>query len=258
MTEYQSVASVDPFSKDPRQSAAIPAPPGLGVDETTREFAREVPDLLPRFGLVTPWAVRRGDTQWVELTQPQDQNLELFRISDVALAQIFKQLYGLELPYLAVLTKNAPTQTEMQQAFEGATYAYLETHGVYAQTDKQLNPRVFYLHWLRRQAAGEGGKLSPERAAQRIGGTFLFAQQVPAAETSLRPAPMVSFADAQLKAAIKRLPPSGVPTQSLWLQQVGRLGDVPAAPAAAAPDYITPALVAGVGAVGAFLLLRGK
>jgi hypothetical protein len=260
MNGYQTVAVADPFQKDPRQSAPIPAPPGYDVDDTTRELAREAPDYLPRFGLVTLWALRRGDVEWMQLNQPQETNIELFRVSDVLLGQLFRQAYGLELPYLAVLTKRALTQTELKQAFEGTPYTYLQTNGIYAQTDKQMNPRAFYLHWLQRQGAGKGGKMSPERAAQQIGGTFLFAQQVPAAETSLRPPPQVNFADAQLKARIQRLPSTGIATQSLFISQVGGLGDTPAVNPAAPTqqNQVVPYVLVGAGALLTYLLLSAK
>lgn len=208
MELYTLNSTPDVLGHDAR-SDAVPAPPGYDVDGQVKELLRELPGQLKPFGLVTPWAVKHGDLQWEQLRQPTSMNIELYRITDADMRRIFTELFYLELPYIAFLTrKNIPVAI-LDQAFEGTPYEYFETHAVYPQTDKRDVPQILQLHWLRRRAAGDQARRFTGPVVESLGGVMLFAQQVPAARSSLRTAPVVTFADAlrsaQLTGAIASL-----------------------------------------------------
>jgi hypothetical protein len=183
---------------------AIPAPPGKDVPELVKELALDLPETLPKIGTLTPWALRSGDMRWSEVLQPAQLNFEVYGLSDAALAKIFRDHFSLELPYVAVLSKRAPMQAELERAFSGAPYEPDEVTAVYSQRDGSPVPEVYYLLWLRQRAPGWRGRGSTEKSAKAIGGLLVYACQVPVAGTTSRRLPVATFAEALQRQQVTR------------------------------------------------------
>lgn len=242
----------------------IPAPPGVTIPP---QLAAMVDLVLAQLhledlGLYSPWATRTSDVSWEEIRQPPDLNVAVAGFSDSLLLQSSTITMGQGIAFLAVLSDSLPLQSVVGTAFTGTAYSYYETQGVYRQSDTAAVPRISFLHWIQRRAAGDsaygGGSL--DAAAQRLGGRLVLAMQTPGQGTVMqRPAPALSFSMAlQQQLGIV---PTGTPSKLPGTSTIDP-GLVNAPPPAKKSSVLSSwflPVLAGVGvAAGTFALVRAK
>ena len=182
----------------------MPAPPGVEVSQTVQELARELPDMLPRLGVLTPWAVREGDLRWAPVVLPSAVNVEVFALNDALIKAIFQQHFGLELPYLGVIFGRTPLGYELDQAFSTTAYEPTLIQAVYNQADQAPTPRIVTLVWLQARRASAGRVSSLEQATRLLGGQLVFAQQVPVGTSTSRRLPTLPFGEALRAEKLRR------------------------------------------------------
>ncbi len=225
----------------PMDSVGVP----WGVSLST-QLAEMLGDLTGQLGLVeigvlTPWATRKSDLKWQEITKP-DTNIATFRIDDAGI-QAAQQtvLFGQRLPFVTVLTGQLQTTTELEQSLNGSMYELYETQAVYRQDDSEEVPNVLFLHWLRVLPEDQMPR-SPkglDKVASEMHGQLSYSQQVPVESTTLRAPPAVTFAQAFGVQEPDPLFQPTVMTSTPVMQQV------PSVPADLQPGQVTSANVGG-------------
>jgi hypothetical protein len=233
--------------------AMVPAPLGTSLGDMSAQgmLAEAAQALgLQAQGVYTPWATRAGDVSWDEIKRP-DTNIALFSITDAQVNKVAEITYGHPLPFVAVITRGPLTEQGVAQMWDGTAYRAYETQAVYRQDDAKDPPTIVFLHWGERIDLSDlprtTSPLQPRAGA--VGGSLVFAAQIPAQGTTVRAAPAVSFSDAlqsQLVASgpVPAPPPAMVPAQT--------------APVAARPNYGVPVAVGLGAAVLGFILWRKR
>jgi len=201
---YEQIQAIPVLAAD-ALSDVIPAPPGSDVPTTVKELAREVPPRLKWVATLTPWAIREGDVQWNPVRQPPAMNVEAYSLSDALLAKIGRELFTLELPFVAALFAKPPLLSELEGALMGVPYEVARVDAMYSQLDASAIPRPIYLVWF--QKVGTEAvryRNSIEKAVRWLGGHLVYAQQVPVSGTTKRPPPRVSFSEARVEHALAK------------------------------------------------------
>lgn len=189
----RSLGSTVPFE-------GIGAPFGVSLSNQLAELLRDITGqlALPEMGVLTPWATRKGDLQWTEISKP-DTNIATFRIDDAAIKEAQNTvLFGQRLPFLTVLTGQLQTTTELKSILDGSMYELFETQAVYRQDDQDAIPNILFLHWLRVLPEDQipRSSKSMNQVAGEMLGQLLYSQQVPVESSTTRAAPAITFAQA--------------------------------------------------------------
>lgn len=153
---------------------------------------------VPLFGMFTPWGkLVQAPTvigyDVVPLSGAPDTNIITFEFSVVA--QLLSSLGFGQPGFLAIVSSMPLSPQQVSAALSGTPYKlYDDGLGVYSQSDQGGVPAMWFLYWivLRDPGDTEGGSGGVGEAAQGLGATLTFAQQVPIEQTTARPAPQVS------------------------------------------------------------------
>lgn len=228
---------------------------------------------IPQAGIYTPWAEQSSDLVWNELAKPD------FNVATFSFAEVSKALaaFGVAQPgFVAILSKKPIPLGLAEAAYVGTPYKLFSGLAVYLQDSSTALPSLSFLYWgqLRDPGDGAGGNGSVDQAAASVGGTLVFATEVSASSTSVRPAPPVGTFQAAFEStfgtpvsvqtpggAAQPLPPPPAPLPSPGPSpSPGPAPPLPPAPPAP-PSQASMLPLIGVGLVGAvvgFFLMRGR
>lgn len=180
--------------------AGSPAPrgvslSGLAAESIWSEMAESL--RLRPAGIVTVWATRRGDMSW-DPHAIAETNICLYFLNDAAVRAAVEVAYGHPLPFVAIVTAEPMSETEVAEMWQGTAYTPYQTEAIFRQSDQQPVPTILFLHWGQRdESADAPQRLRPlTSAAADVFGQLMFASQVPAASTSSRDFPATPFPDA--------------------------------------------------------------
>lgn len=193
----------------------IPAPPGtsLGQMQAQGMFAELANALgLQALGIYTPWATRTGDTSWEEIRNT-DSNIVLWSLTDAQVRAVPEMTYGSPLPFVAIITKRPMTESEVAQMWSGTAYKSYETQAVYRQDDAKPVPTIAFLHWGENIDVSELPKqtLALEQKAAAVGGTLVFAAQIPSQGSTTRDLPAAPSFQAALESQLTAATPVTAP-----------------------------------------------
>lgn len=185
---------------DKGDPTGIPAPYGTTLPRMNAlHLFGEMPKALGlRFiDVLTPWAVRKGDTNWETVERP-GTNLRIWSVSTAALNRANEETFGHPVPFFALATPRQVPEALLAPAFSGSPYKYYETQAYYSQTDQSEPPRIWFLAWGERRdmADDEGGSKPIETIAAQIGGRPVYGLQVPRKGSTRSAGPATPFAQA--------------------------------------------------------------
>lgn len=195
--------------------------------------------------IFTPWGKLQQSTTpfgWsvAPLAGPADTNIVAFEMAEVA--DLLDSLGFVQPAFLAFLSSQPLSPPQVSAALAGTPYARSgDGIAVYAQADGAEVPKEYFLYWAGLRDPGDqtGGAGSVAVAAQSVGATLVFAQQVPRESTDQRPPPTASAYDA----AVAQYPQVFPPKQYSGAQPP----PPPAAPPGSAPSasasFVAPALI---------------
>jgi hypothetical protein len=237
-------------------------PFGVSLSNQLAEMLRDMTGELglAEMGVVTPWATRQSDIQWTEISKP-DTNIATFQIDDqkIKLAQD-TVLFGQRLPFLTVLTGRIQTTTELQDILDGSMYELFETQAVYRQDDPDPVPNILFLHWLRVLPEDQIPlRVKPMGdVAKEMSGQLLFSQQVSVESSTLRGAPVMTFAQAFGSQEPDPLGPAPVITTqpTTTTQPITTTQPAPTQSATQAGSLVLPIVVGVVSAVTTALFMK--
>lgn len=187
MRQRQRMKDIGPFFEVSAVGADFPGLPSAasGVDLSW---------LLanaPKIGVYTPWAVQQGDLSWEEVVTPST-NVALFELGPVL---SYSASLGFGAPgYVAILTQAPLTLSMAAAAYAGTPYKLSSAMAVYAQdvAGPSYGWKLAFLYWGSQRDPGDqaGGSGAVETAAGSVGGKLVFAQDVPAQQTTVKAAPL--------------------------------------------------------------------
>lgn len=185
---------------------------------------------IPQLGLFTPWAEQvSGPPPFGYTFSPipnPDTNIVAFEMTQV---QPLLAGLGVGDPGFVAFLSDAPlTHESVRAAFSNTPYELFGPGiAVYSQHDTSGVPKAYFLYWgaLRGPGDPSGGPSSMLVAAQRLGSTLVFAQQVSYQSTAVREPPSASV-------------PMAIETQFPGLFPVTPLGPPP--PTAATGPGVPP------------------
>jgi len=175
----------------------IAAPPGTSLGASSSlTFISELPEglSLDALGVYTPWATRTSDLDWEVINNP-DTNIATFALTDALILQAQQLTFGHPIPFVAVITAQPMTSTDVAAMWDGTAYKEYETQAVYRQDDAKDPPTIYFIHWGERIDMSQLSKqvLAIEPRAAAVKGRLVFAAQVPVQTTSLRAPPSLPF-----------------------------------------------------------------
>jgi len=175
----------------------LPAPYGTDLPRmSAMHLFGELPGALGLrpIDVMTPWAIRTSDGHW-QVEEHPSANYEFHALSAKDLKRGKAELFGHEVPFVAVVTHKLPSQAQAAAAFMGSPFVFYETQAVYSQFDKSEPPRVWFVSWGERRDAIRGPMKSIDAVAAQLGGRSVYGLQIPReGSTERRRAPAMPFA----------------------------------------------------------------
>lgn len=236
------------------------------------DFIGQISALQVGYSILTPWGVlvpgpSAMGYQVRPLSAPPDTNILAFDMS--AVAQLLSSLgYG-QPGFLALVSTTPVSPSAVDAALMGTPYkAFGEGLSVYSQADQGGIPSMMFLYWavLRDPGDTSGGSGGMGVAAQSIGASLVFAQQVPVEQTTQRPVPTMNVTSvAELQFPMEMMPPAGATAPMPGGDSGGgeplttsAPAPGPAPPAPASASMVGPLLLGAAAAVVGVLVTRKK
>jgi hypothetical protein len=228
------------------------------VAELLRDIALQLN--LPEAGVVTPWATRKSDLDWQEISNP-DTNIAMFGITDAKIQEASVVLFGQPIPFVTVFTDSPLTISDIERIAEDSNYDLFETQAVYSQADSDPIPKIQFVHWFRVKDISDQLTRSSKRmeaVAQEMRGTLLFSQQVPVGNSTIRQPPGISFEDAfdlQQQTPIEITPGNPPPSTGPFPEPTPGFPPATTQPVPAQRDSIMGPGLVGLGLLGATIVV---
>lgn len=163
-------------------------------------------------GVFTPWGkLVQAPTEFgwgvAPLAAKPDTNTVAVEFTEVA--GLLESLGFSEPAFLALMAQEPIPPEAVSRELEGSPY---ELFGdglvVYSQSDTAGVPKMLFLYWIGLREPGDegGGSLSVASAAEAVGATLMFAQQLPAETTTERDPPEAAANEAAVEQFPTRFP----------------------------------------------------
>lgn len=138
------------------------------------------------------WAEQTGDASWAEVTPTTDY--QAYAVTDAQIQTVVNGTSS-EVTSLAVISPVLQRQGTVDQAFQGTPFSYQRTEAVYATSDTNSPPTIYFLYWLtlRDGTDPKAGQNSLVATATLLAGVLAYVLQIP---SSPRQRPAVTFASA--------------------------------------------------------------
>lgn len=143
-------------------------------------------------GIFAEWAKQVGDVDWQDSETGQDYVIYPLTQAELTLAN--RDAFGHEVPCVAIMTRAPRRPGVVEEAFDDCPYEHLETDAVYSEADRQPMPQAYFLYWAKLREGVDGGRVSLDAVARRLGGRLVFPMEIPRRRGRARP--MGRFQDA--------------------------------------------------------------
>lgn len=144
-------------------------------------------------GTFIPWANQVGDRDFQDIASPE-QRYQLYAVTAQALQAAETAALGQPVGFVAFFCKDQLALADVENAFEGTPFEFLNGEGIFDETDPNEIPRAYFLYWgqLRDSDKRLGSYDTLIKNGSALGAAVVFPIQLPI-EDAPRSAPSISF-----------------------------------------------------------------